>query len=149
MDSYGWAWERGWGKSMSSSQEPDKSGMDTSILKGAHVLVVEDAWHVAEAMRSALERVEIHVIGPTATIAEARRLVAAQKPELALVDVNLKQETACDLIDELHEQGVPVIVVSGYAVPPVAMEKAAAFVQKPFSGRELMEAMCAIVGRLH
>jgi DNA-binding response OmpR family regulator len=119
------------------------------VLKGVPVLVVEDAWHVAKAMKSALEQLGMRVIGPTASTAEARRLALADEPRLALVDVNLKQETACGLIDELHGLGVPVIVVSGYAVPPVAVEKAAAFVQKPFSGKELVAALLAIVQRPH
>jgi hypothetical protein len=40
-------------------------------------------------------------VGPTATTADARSLVTAQRPKLAIVDVNLK--TSCGLIDELHE----------------------------------------------
>jgi DNA-binding NtrC family response regulator len=114
-------------------------------LKGVSVLVVEDTWHVASAMKSALEQLGMDVIGPTATTAEARRLVAAHVPQIALVDVNLKREMASALIDELHEQGVKVIVVSGYAAPPVAMENAAAFLQKPFSGTELTKALGAAV----
>ena len=97
---------------MALSREP---ALDVSALTGVRVLVVEDAWHVAKAMKGALEQLGMHVIGPTATTAEARRLTAAEKPRLALVDVNLKKEMACDLIDELHGQGIPVVVVSGYA----------------------------------
>jgi DNA-binding NtrC family response regulator len=134
---------------MSSSPEPRGLRPDTSALKGARVLVVEDAWHVAEAMKLVLEGVEIDVIGPAATVAEATRLISSQRPDLALVDVNLKQEMACALIDDLHERGIPIIIVSGYAVPPVAMEKAAAFVQKPFSGRELMLAISRVIAQRH
>ena len=109
------------------------SGSDVSILKGVPVLVVEDSWHVAKAMKSALEQLGMRVVGPAATTREARRLAAGQTPRLALVDVNLKKELACDLIEELHGQGVPVIVVSGYAVPPLPERTVAAFLQKPFS----------------
>ena len=42
------------------------------------------------------------------------------------------------LIEELHDQGVSVVVVSGYAVPPVSADKVAAILQKPFSGSELL-----------
>jgi len=115
------------------------------VLKAVSVLVVEDAWHVANAMRSALEALGMHVVGPTATTAEARRLVAATKPKIALVDVNLKREMACDLIGDLQEQGIKVIVVSGYASPPVPRESVAAFLQKPFSGNELITVIRSIV----
>ena len=132
-----------------SSPDPCGSRPDTSALKGARVLVVEDAWHVAEAMKLVLEGVEIRVVGPAANVADALRLITSQQLDLALVDINLKQETASGIIDDLHARGIPFIVVSGYAVPPVAMQKAAAFVQKPFSAKELMVAISRVIGRLH
>src|SRR4029079_4113800 len=132
---------------MTSSDEPCGSESHLSELKGVSVLVVEDTWPVAKALKGVLEQLVMHVIGQTARAADARRLVASQAPIVALVDVNLKQEMAGDLIDELHERGIRVIIVSGYAVPPVSMEKAAAFVQKPFNGKELVAALRAAVGR--
>jgi DNA-binding NtrC family response regulator len=131
-----------------SSHEPRGLKPDASVLQGARVLVVEDAWHVAEAMKLVLQQVGISVLGPAANAADAMRLITSHELDLALVDINLKKETACDVIDELHARGTPVIIVSGYAVPPVSMEKAAAFVQKPFSARELMMAISRIIGRL-
>jgi DNA-binding response OmpR family regulator len=118
------------------------------VLKGVPVLVVEDSWHVAKAMKSALEQLGMRVVGPAATTSEARRLAAGEKPKLALVDVNLKRELACGLIEELHGQGVPVIVVSGYAVPPLPEEAVAAFLQKPFSESDLITILRATVARL-
>ena len=128
---------------------PREPAVDVPALKGVRVLVVEDAWHVAKAMKGALELLGMHVIGPTATTAEARRLTAAEKPRLALVDVNLKTETACALIDELHGQGIPVVVVTGYASIPVAKDKLAGHLQKPFSATELMATLRAVVPLLH
>jgi len=108
------------------------------------------AWHVAKAMTSILEQLEMDVIGATATASEARRLVANRRPRIALVDINLKQEMSYDLIEELHGQGVQVIIVSGYAVPSsVSLAKAAGFLQKPFNGMELITVMCAALARHH
>ena len=136
---------------MASSGRQDSPKSDASTLKGVHVLVVEDTWHVAKALKSALEQLGMHVSGPAATTAEAKRLVAAHMPAVAVVDVNLKREMACGLIDDLHGQGVRVVVVSGYAVPPVSADKVAAILQKPFSSTELLTALHAVVGksRLH
>jgi DNA-binding response OmpR family regulator len=114
---------------------------DRLSLKGVRVLVVEDTWQVAKALKSALEQVGMDVSGPVATTAEARRLIAEHMPRVAVVDVNLKREMACSLIEELHDQGVSVVVVSGYAVPPVSSHKVAAILQKPFSGSELLAAL--------
>jgi DNA-binding response OmpR family regulator len=136
---------------MASSGRQDGPKSDASNLKGVHVLVVEDTWHVAKALKSALEQLGMHVSGPAATTADAKRLVAAHMPAVAVVDVNLKREMACGLIDDLHGQGVRVVVVSGYAVPPVSADKVAAILQKPFSSTELLTALHAVVGksRLH
>jgi len=131
------------------TSEPHSKVSGAKDLKSVPVLVVEDAWHVARALKSILEQLEIDVIGPTATASEARRLVAKQSPRIALVDINLKQETAYDLIEELHAQGVQVIIVSGYASPGAAIAKTAGFVQKPFNGRELITAMCAALDRIN
>ena len=121
-------------------------GRNVDLLKGVRVLIVEDTWHVAKALKSALEQIGMHVVGPAATTAQARDLVvAAQRPELAIVDINLKQETSCGLIDELHEQGVRIIVVTGYATPPVSKDSVAEILQKPFSGSELITAMNRVV----
>ena len=87
----------------------------------------------------------MHVVGTTATTAQARGLAAAQRPELAIVDINLKQETSYGLIDELHEQGVQIIVISGYAAPSVSTDNVAATLQKPFSGSELIATMNLVV----
>jgi hypothetical protein len=39
-------------------------GPNGSDLKGVRVVVVEDTWQVAKAMKSALETLEMVVIGP-------------------------------------------------------------------------------------
>ena len=88
----------------------------------------------------------MHVVGPTATTAEARSLTFAQSPRLAIVDVNLKQETSYDLIDELHQQGIRVIAISGYTVPALSGDSVAAFLRKPFSETDLITTILRVVG---
>ena len=107
-------------------------------LKGLRVLVVEDSWHVAHALKSLLEELGMVVAGPAATLREAERLAAAREPEVAIVDINLKGEMAYGLIDSLHGRGVRIVVISGYAVPQIAQGKVAAILQKPFSAKSLL-----------
>ena len=107
-------------------------------LQDLRVLVVEDSWHVANALKALLEELGVNVSGPAATPDEAERLLAARTPDVAIVDINLKGEMAYGLIDRLHERGVRVVVISGYAVPQVARAKVAAVLQKPFSAKSLL-----------
>ena len=112
-------------------------------LGGVRVLIVEDHWHIAIALKTLLDDTGAGVIGPAATVAEAERLLAEQEPDLAVVDINLKGEMAYALIDELHEQGVRLVIVTGYAVLPQAMQKIAVVVHKPFNEPELLAALRA------
>jgi len=103
--------------------------------------VVEDHWHVAKALKSFLETEGMKVGGPVATTADARRLATEQKPDLAVVDIHLKLETAYVLIHQLDDLGVRVVVLSGYAVLPELTEKVVAVLQKPFNAPGLLGAL--------
>ena len=120
---------------------------DPSILKAVSILVVEDAWHVAKAMKGVLEQLGMNVLGPAATTLEARRLLVTQRPRAAVVDVNLRGEMAWDLIDDLREQDIDVVVMSGYALPDTSRGRPLTHLQKPFAATELTAALCAIVGK--
>jgi len=130
---------------MSPSTKRSCGTSDLSVLRDVNVLVVEDNWQVAKALECALKQLEMQVSGPASTTSDAKRLVAAQMPTVAIVDVNLKREMACDLIVELHEKGVHVIVISGYAIPPIPKKKAAVILQKPFSAEDLLTALRTVV----
>jgi DNA-binding response OmpR family regulator len=106
-------------------------------LKGLRVLVVEDSWHVARAIKSALDEMGMVVAKPAATLAAAKRLIAEQVFDLAVMDINLKGELSYDLIDRLRDRGARVVVVSGYAAPGESIPNAAAVLQKPLSTVEL------------
>ena len=71
--------------------------------------------------------------GPAATLVTAERLIAERLPDAAIIDINLRGgELAYQLIDRLCNQGVRVIVTTGYADLPLAQGKAAAI---PFAKR--------------
>jgi CheY-like chemotaxis protein len=83
-------------------------------LSGLRILVVEDSWHVGTAMRSLLRACGADVVGPAATTADAERLIFERAPDVALIDVNLRDgELAYDLLDRLHGRGIRVVVISG------------------------------------
>jgi DNA-binding response OmpR family regulator len=110
-------------------------------LRGVRVLVVEDQWHVANALRSLLEVEGMEVSGPAGKTADAHRLADEHKPELAVVDIKFRGEMAYPLIDDLHDRGVRVVVISGYAVLPLLTTKVAAVLQKPFNGPDLLASL--------
>ncbi len=110
-------------------------------LRGVRVLVVEDSWPTATALEALLDELGMEVVGPAATISDAERLAAEDRPEVAVIDINLRGEMAYALIERLHSQGVSVVVVTGYAVLPEATAEIAVFLQKPFSASALRAAL--------
>jgi len=99
---------------MASSNDHDPLDAGTADLSGLCVLVVEDSWHIGIALKSLLCSLGADVDGPVATTAEAERLIAAQVPDAAIVDFNLRGgELAYELIEKLNEVGTRVILVTG------------------------------------
>src|SRR4029077_16610994 len=90
-------------------------------LKGLDILLVEDSRDVGQAVKTLLELCGARGDGPAANTAEAEGLLAAHRPDVALVDFHLRGgEESSRLIVRLREQGVPVIVLSGsFEVSPL------------------------------
>jgi DNA-binding NtrC family response regulator len=117
---------------MTSSLVCDPPEAGSSELNGLCVLIVEDSWDVGTGLKMLLESWGAVVGGPAATTADAVRLVCERTPDVALVDINLRDgEQSYCLINQLHEQGISVIVISGYADVSPAVGKATAILQKP------------------
>jgi DNA-binding NtrC family response regulator len=124
------------------------SGAESPDLTGMRILVVEDSWQIGIALKNLLEAWGAEVSGPAATSADAYRLASERAPDAALVDFSLRGgEPAVGLIDRLHDEGVYVIVTSGYPVLPVMPRRAAAILQKPLSEAQLLDSLCQVVAR--
>jgi two-component system, response regulator PdtaR len=115
-------------------------------LKGVRILVVEDCWHFGSAVKSLLQACGAGVAGPVATTAAAVRLIREQTPDVALVDLSLRGGERADfLVEQLHDRGVRVIVITGYAA--LALSKAAAILQKPIDEAQLLECLRLVTAR--
>jgi len=131
-----------------SSSANDFSAAESFDLSGIRILIVEDSWQLGIALKSLLMAWGAEVSGPVATSADAQRLASEQVPHAALVDFSLRGgERADGLVDELHDQGVYVIVTSGYPVLPVALRHAAAILQKPLSEAQLLGSLRQVLAR--
>ncbi|HST12483.1 MAG TPA: response regulator [Terriglobales bacterium] len=105
--------------------------------------MVEDSWVVGKAMKDLLELLGADVVGPAATTAEAERLLSEHAPDVALVDFHLRGgELSYSLIARLHEQGVPVIMISGSSESPSGLPvEAATILEKPVSEAQLLASL--------
>lgn len=90
------------------------SDTENSKLAGRRILVVEDEFYLAEDLCRALSEEGADVAGPASSIRKAKALIAEQRVDLAVLDVNLKGELVFPLADELRLQKVPFVFTTGY-----------------------------------
>ena len=117
-------------------------------LTGVRILVVEDSPQVGQSTKIVLELLGAVVAGPAVSVAEADRLLFGMVPDVALVDFNLQGgELAVGLIDRLNEQGIPVVVTTGDADPPVTAKTVAAVLRKPVDAERLLAMLSSHAAR--
>ena len=93
---------------MSASPPSPKAGLASLVL------VVEDEMFIALDLTATLEGGGYRVLGPAATVAGALRLLEGQRPDAALLDVNLKGEMVTPVARLLRQMGVPFVLASAY-----------------------------------
>jgi DNA-binding NarL/FixJ family response regulator len=81
-------------------------------------LIVDDNPRFLAAARALLEREGIAVVGVASTCAEAVRLAGKLRPDVALVDIDLGEESGFDVARRLAGAGgpelSPVVLISAY-----------------------------------
>ncbi len=78
------------------------------------ILIVEDEPFAAEELKEKLEKLNHEVTGIAESYEEALGLIRKDKPELALVDIELKGElTGIDLSEELQNMGISFLYLTG------------------------------------
>lgn len=81
-------------------------------IAGRSVLVVEDDYFLADAMSRMLQAGGAEVVGPVPSVAAALRLLRTRRPDAAVLDVNIGQETVFPVADALAADGVPFLFVT-------------------------------------
>jgi two-component system, response regulator PdtaR len=117
---------------------------------GRLVLVVEDEFLIAMDLALLLQEHGWRVLGPAATVAEALRLLADERPDVALLDLNLRGELVTPVAEELRVQDVPFVLASAYDSRGLTAVAALAEVPnlgKPTDERRLLAALAQAVAR--
>jgi PAS domain S-box-containing protein len=96
------------------------------VMPSAKILVVEDDAAVARDLEQRLARSGYVVIGPIASATEARAIAMAQRPDLALVDLDLAGELDGVAVGaQLREVGqVPVVYLTTRTTDPLTLRRA-------------------------
>ena len=110
-------------------------------LAGVRVLLVEDHWQVADAMRSTIEQAGGTVVGTAGALDKAERLAAAGGFDAVVIDLDLRSIPSTPLALRLADQGKKVVLVTAYDVPPVLQGKVHCRLRKPATSEDLINAL--------
>lgn len=82
-------------------------------MTNIRVLVVEDEALLAIDIAQQLTDAGFGVVGPATSVAKALRLIAEEGCDVAVLDFNLRSETAEPIAHELRARGTSFIFLSG------------------------------------
>src|SRR4051812_30322123 len=101
-------------------------------LDGCRVLIVEDEHLLAMDLEDPLKSNGARIIGPYADLDAAYRRAEQDHFDVAIIDINLRDEAAYPIADELVRQRIPFCFCTGYdtSVVPERFADARVF-QKP------------------
>lgn len=118
---------------------------EASKLDGWRVLVVEDEFYLADDFRKWLENAGAVVAGPTGNVAEAAVILGSEKPDAAVVDINLGYGPTFELASKLRAEGVPFIFATGYDEASIpAQHVNTPRLEKPFGPEQLVRAVSGL-----
>jgi CheY-like chemotaxis protein len=88
-------------------------------LSGVRVLVVEDDYYLAMEAKAVLEGAGAQVIGPVSSFEQLQRALSDQRPDCAVVDINLGEGPSFAAAQRLEADGVPFVFLTGYSADAV------------------------------
>lgn len=89
-------------------------------LEGMRILVVEDNFLVASALRRRLAAWGCEVIGPVSSVDDGRQAVRREEHLTgAILDINIAGGTSEIIAKELDGRGRPYFFITGYSSPSV------------------------------
>jgi DNA-binding response OmpR family regulator len=126
------------------NSEATRTMRGVSGLCGRHVVVLEDEFVIGLALVDSLEEVGMRVSGPLASRAQALDWLQADTPNLAVLDLNLKDGLCTDVAAELRRRDVPFIIASGHPAIKYSQHQdlsGAPYLQKPVRTAEVLKAL--------
>lgn len=85
-----------------------------AALSGARILIVEDDGFQALEISTSLEEQGARVIGPAATLEDARRLFSENDCDAVILDLRVGDHNATSFAEMLAERGTPFVIQTGY-----------------------------------
>ena len=84
------------------------------ILRGRDVLLVEDSLIIALDAEDILQRLGARHVSTAGTVEHAMEIIDSARPQIALLDINLGDQTSYAIADRLLELDIPFLFATGY-----------------------------------
>jgi DNA-binding NtrC family response regulator len=122
--------------------------MTMNRLHGARVLILEDDYYLASDLQDALHDAGATVLGPFACAATASAALLGERPDCALLDLNLGNGISLVLPRALKELSIPFAFVTGYDRAAISDEfDDHARAEKPVAVGRAAELVAQMLGR--
>ncbi|HNU52741.1 MAG TPA: ATP-binding protein [Verrucomicrobiota bacterium] len=125
------------------TEESRAARVGGAAARPIRVMIVEDDAIVAAHLRRVMEQMGFEVAGLVATGKEAVQVAGAEKPDVILMDINLRGDVnGLQAAEKIHEQhGIPVIYLTAYADEAVVEQakrtQPYGYLTKPVRDKEL------------
>lgn len=117
--------------------------------RGGKAFVVEDETLVLINLEDMLADLGWTIAGQAMWLADAERLAASMdKPDVAILDVNIGGGTVFPAARILADRGVPILFATGYGregLPPEWQDRPV--ILKPYTPRDISNALDGLVGQ--
>ena len=123
--------------------------MTTLSLTGTNVLIVEDNYVVADALRYLINGYGGSVTAIVPSVERAFEVLAASPVDIAILDINLHGISVVPFAEHLRSHGVPFVFLTGYGdeeLLPESLRGQPRF-DKPVEAERLVRAMLDLAAR--
>ena len=117
------------------------------VIAGRTILLVEDSLIIALDAEDILKRLgALHVV-TAGTVEQALEAIDTTMPSLAMLDINLGDQTSFAIADRLHELGIPFLFATGYGEQAQLPDdhRARTVVQKPYTLENVARALPELI----
>ena len=123
--------------------------MSTLALGGARILIVEDNFVVADALRYLIDGYGGSVTAIVPTVLRAHEALDAGRVDVAVLDINLNGTSVVPLAEHLLAQGIPFVFLSGYGGEELLPEHLRSHPRfdKPVEAERLVRALLQLTRR--
>lgn len=133
------------------ARAPDGDGQADPIpkpLSGLAVLLLEDNMIVALTVENFLEDLGARRIWTASYIESASDILDRETIEIAILDINIGEDTSLDLARRLRAESIPFFFASGYGEDEGlgADLTGSLIVRKPYGKRDLQKAIITVLG---